>query len=69
MAFSNVSIQNVKAMAREQLGGLDGVEGFGVGDRVLRIYVRDSTVRDRLPQTFQGVAVEIVVVGDVAGQR
>ena len=65
MAFTNVSMQAVKAAAAHQFNTTDGVVGFGIGDRTLRIYVRNSAVRDRLPSEFQGVPVEVVVTGDV----
>lgn len=58
----------VKSHAREQLGGLEGVQGFGIGDRVLRVYVRSAAVKRRLPDTFEGVPVECVEVGDVEAQ-
>ena len=54
--------------AKSQFGDLDGVVGFGIGDHVLRIYVRNSKVRERLPTSFQGVPVEVVVTGDVSAQ-
>ena len=65
MAFSNVSMQAVKAAAARQFNTIDGVVGFGIGDGVLRVYVRNSAVRERLPTEFQGVPVEVVVTGDV----
>jgi hypothetical protein len=58
----------VKAHAKEELGGLEGVQGIGIGDRVLRVYVRNAAVRRHLPDTFEGVPVECVEVGDVEAQ-
>ena len=65
-SFTN--LQSVKAAAKAQFGNLDGVIGFGIGDHVLRIYVRNSKVRERLPAEFQGVPIEVVVTGDVSAQ-
>jgi hypothetical protein len=55
----------VKARAKRAWGDLDGVEGFGIGDGVLRVYVRDAGVARRLDDTFDGVAVDFVPVGDI----
>jgi hypothetical protein len=63
-----INMQSVKAAAKAQFGNLDGVIGFGIGDHVLRIYVRDSKVRERLPAEFQGASIEVVVTGDVSAQ-
>ena len=55
----------IKAAAREELGGVPGVEGFGVGDRALRIYVSNESVTRQLPPTYHGVTVECVVTGEI----
>jgi hypothetical protein len=65
MQHPGLSMQAVKAAAARQYGNVEGVVGFGIGDRVLRIYVRNAAVRDGLPREFQGVPVEVVVTGDV----
>lgn len=62
------SMKAVKAAAKKQFADLDGVDGFGIGDHVLRIYVRNAKVGERLPEEFQGVPVEIVVTGEVTAQ-
>src|SRR5437016_4097677 len=66
--FSSSTLQVVKAAARSQFGDLEGVVGFGIGDQVLRIYVRNAEVGKRLPVEFQGVPVEVVVTGEVSAQ-
>ncbi|SMC01556.1 hypothetical protein SAMN00767673_3191 [Rubrobacter radiotolerans DSM 5868] len=58
-------VRSVKAAAKRELGRLRGVEGVGVGDGCLRVYVRSAEVREELPESFRGVPVEPVVVGDV----
>jgi hypothetical protein len=65
MPVPGLSMQAVKAAAVRQFGGVDGVVGFGIGDRALRIYVRNPAVREQLPTEFQGAPVEVVVTGDV----
>jgi hypothetical protein len=47
---------------------VDGVNGFGLGERSVRVYVRDAAVRDRLPHEYQGVPVEVVVTGDLVAR-
>lgn len=56
----------VKVAAKEELGRVRGVEGFGIGDGSLRIYVRNAEVRERLPSRFRGVPVYLVVTGDIS---
>lgn len=55
----------VKAAARDELGRIDGVKGFGVGDGSLRVYVQDAEVMQHLPSSFRGAPVECVIVGTV----
>lgn len=59
-------MRSVKAAAKEQFGRVRGVEGFGIGDGTLRVYVRDSQVREQLPSKFRGVPVDCVVTGDIS---
>ncbi|HEU0053502.1 MAG TPA: hypothetical protein VFQ39_10010 [Longimicrobium sp.] len=55
----------VKAAAKRELGHIAGVQGFGVGDNALRVYLRDEGVMESLPADFQGVPIEPVVVGSI----
>ena len=59
-------MRSVKAAARAELGQVGGVEGFGIGDGSLRVYVRDAEVRKRLPTRFRGVPVDCVVTGEIS---
>ncbi|HEY0515110.1 MAG TPA: hypothetical protein VGH73_24655 [Thermoanaerobaculia bacterium] len=65
---TNLDMIAIKAAAKRELRGLDGIEGFGVGDHRLRVYVRDADAGRRLPSTFHGVDVECVVTGDIAAR-
>jgi hypothetical protein len=58
-------LRAVKAAAKSRFGGVRGVQGFGIGDGSLRVYIRTPEVRKRLPNKFQGVPVDFVVVGDI----
>jgi hypothetical protein len=60
-----VDMKALKAAAKQELDRFDGIEGFGIGDRSLRVYVRDADAGGRLPKTFHGIEIECVVTGDV----
>ena len=59
-------MRSVKAAAKEELGNVQGVEGIGIGDGSLRVYVRNTEVRDHLPSQFRGVPIDFVVTGDIS---
>lgn len=58
----------IKAKAKLEFGKIAGVEGFGVGDYVLRIYVSSARLKDKLPSRFQGVPVDLVVSGNIVAR-
>jgi hypothetical protein len=55
----------IKAAAKATFGGMRGVEGIGIGDRALRVYVLSADVAENLPKEFQGVRVDIIVTGKI----
>jgi hypothetical protein len=59
----------VKAAANVQFGHIPGVEGFGIGDDRLRVYVDNAAVRDQLPLEFQGVPLDLIVTGPITVER
>lgn len=61
----NDHLRRAKRHAKDLLLPLDGVQGVGVGEGTLRIYVRDAAVARDLPDEVDGVPVEAVVVGEV----
>ena len=61
-------LRAIKAAARTELGQTPGVQGFGIGDRTLRVYIHNQEVEQRLPASFQGVPIDFVVTGDVTAQ-
>lgn len=65
MPTPKTDLRAVKTAAKAQFGQTPGVEGFGIGDGTLRIYVRNADVRKQLPSEFQGVPVDFVVSGDI----
>jgi hypothetical protein len=62
---SNLDMHAIKAAAKSQFGNVAGVEGFGIGDRALRIYVRTEEVTKDLPKEFQGVRIDYIVTGEI----
>lgn len=56
----------VKAVARKELGRIPGVEGFGIGDATLRVYVHDAAVEKLVPSEFHGVPVHCIVTGSIS---
>jgi hypothetical protein len=58
----------VKLRHEEELLGIDGVEGVGLGYRggreIILAYVRDAATRDRLPDEIE----EVPVVAEVTGR-
>jgi hypothetical protein len=62
-------LKAVKALAKAEFSGIDGVEGFGLGDRCLRIYIRNQAVAQKLPNEFHGVCIELVVTGTITALK
>jgi hypothetical protein len=58
----------IKAEAKTRFGNLSGVQGFGVGDHTLRIYVSNSGLRNKLPTRFHGVPIDVVVTGEIVAR-
>lgn len=44
---------------------IEGVQGVGIGDGTIRVYIRDAAVAGALPADADGIRIEPVVVGDV----
>jgi hypothetical protein len=57
-------LRRAKRRAKDLLLPVDGVQGVGLGDGTLRVYVRDADVARDLPDEVDGVPVETVVVGE-----
>jgi hypothetical protein len=66
MEQGNPDMRSLKAAAKQEFGGVEGVEGVGLGEGSLRVYVRDAKVRKQLPTEFRGVAIEPVVTGEIS---
>lgn len=54
-----------KAAAREELRPIPGVEGIGIGEGTLRVYVHSADVASLVPPELLGVPVECIVTGSV----
>lgn len=62
---SNPDMRAIKAAAKIRFANVDGVEGVGIGDRALRVYVRSEEVAEDMPKEFQGVRIDYVVTGKI----
>jgi hypothetical protein len=58
-------LRRAKRRAKDLLLAIDGVQGIGIGDETIRVYVRDASVALELPDDVDGVPVEPVEVGEV----
>jgi hypothetical protein len=56
----------MKALAEREFSGIEGVQGLGIGDQCLRVYVRNRDVEQKLPRIFHGTPLEFVVTGSVS---
>lgn len=59
----NQDLPTVKKAAKEEFQNIAGIEGFGIGDGVINIYVSNSEVAKQLPSTFQDVPLNFVITG------
>jgi hypothetical protein len=62
---SSADLKVLKSVAKGEFSGMDGVEGIGLGEPCLRIYVRNHAVQQTLPNIFHGIPIEFVVTGSV----
>jgi len=58
-------LRSAKAAAKAAWGHLDGVNGFGIGDDVVHVYLRNDEAGKALPDDINGVPLKRVIVGDV----
>ncbi len=58
-------LKTAKGLAKGEFLSIDGVEGVGIGDQCLRVYVRNRAVEQKLPHTFRGIPIELVITGSV----
>jgi hypothetical protein len=64
--------QEIKAEAKKLYGNIPGVEGFGIGDDSLLIYIQDSEVqkdftKEKMSQISEGSKFEFIITGKISG--
>lgn len=60
------ALRDAKVRVKDELvTSIDGVEGVGLGEGVVRVYVRDESAARQLPAEVDGVALEVVIVGEI----
>ncbi len=62
-------LKALKTAAKEEFRSVPGIEGFGIGDHVLRVFVNNAEVSKRLPRRFHGVDLEFIITGDITAGR
>lgn len=60
---SKHNIVATKKAAMLQYKDLSGVEGFGIGDEVINVYISDEEVIKRLPATFENIPLRFIKSG------
>lgn len=63
-----LNMQAIKAVAKKELGSIKGIEGFGISDRSLNIYINNEEVKNQIPTMFHGVPVNCIVTGAIYTQ-
>ena len=61
-------LRAVKRAAKEQFGHVAGIEGFGIGEHVIRIYVSNLGILSSLPKIYQGVPIDYVLTEDIVAR-
>ena len=56
-------IKEVKESYKRQLLGMEGVEGVGVGEDAIIVFIEDATVIEGIPKELEGIPVRTVVSG------
>lgn len=56
-------LPSVKKAAKQEFQNLPGVEGFGIGDGVINVYVSNADVVKKIPSIFQDVTLNFINTG------
>jgi len=62
----SADLKALKTLLKAEFCGIDGVQGIGIGDQCLRVYVRNHALEQKLPHMFHGIPLEFVVTGSVS---
>lgn len=63
LSQSKPDLATVKKAVKKEFQHLAGVEGVGIGDGVINIYVSNPDIIKQLPSTFQNVPLNCVKTG------
>jgi hypothetical protein len=63
-----VDLRQVKRRAEASLLALPGVSGVGLGDGTIRVYLQREGAKAKIPNSFEGVPVELVFTGDITSR-
>lgn len=59
------NLKVIKNKTRDQLKNIAGVQGVGIGNNTIRVYIRNDQVIPSLPKTVDGITIETVIVGEI----
>ncbi len=59
------ALMAAKAELRRQFRDVPGVQGFGIGERSVRVYIQDTSIRPQIPEQINNIDVECIVEGDI----
>lgn len=63
--ITQAQLQEAKDAARQEFKKIDGVQGLGLGEACLNIYIRNPEVKRNLPSEFHGVPLNFITTGDI----
>lgn len=66
--------QRIRRKHERSLLAIDGVNGVGIsrtpiGNDAIVVYVRDRSVKDKIPETLDGIPVVVEIVGEFDALR
>ncbi|MBI4748266.1 MAG: hypothetical protein HY774_07230 [Acidobacteria bacterium] len=59
------ALMAAKAELRRQFKNVPGVQGFGIGEHSVRVYIQDTSLRAHIPEQINNIEVECIVEGDI----
>lgn len=62
---SHEELTRAKTHTKALVLDVAGVQGVGIGDGTVRVYIKNASVAGDLPQEVDGVPIEPVTVGEV----
>lgn len=58
-------LKGIKTRAAAKLLPIPGVQGIGLGDNSLRVYVLNEKAKKQIPESFEGTRIEVIKTGQI----